>query len=108
MAVVIYPRISEKSYALATAANVYVFNVPSACNKIEVKKQVQNLYGVTVTTVNILNVRGKVKRIAKKSGRQTKGQRCDYQKAYVTLKKGQSIPIFAAEGQDKQAKKGKK
>jgi large subunit ribosomal protein L23 len=108
MNTIIYPRVSEKSYALATNSNVYVFNVPKDCNKIEVKKAIEGLYSVTVTTVNIMNTKGKVKRTVKKGGRQTNGRRSDYRKAYVTLKKGQSIPIFATEEKEKQPKKGKK
>lgn len=106
---IIYPRVSEKTYALASQANVYVFNVPRDANKIEVKKTVESLYKVTVVDVNILNISGKTKRVVKKTGRQTKAKRSDYKKAYVTVKKGQTIPVFATEEKDaKASKKDKK
>jgi large subunit ribosomal protein L23 len=104
---VITPRISEKGYALATKNNVYVFNVPKITNKIDVKKAVEKLYNVKVTDVNILNVAGKVKRSVKKGGRQSLGKRSDYKKAYVTLKAGQSIPVYATEEAAKAEKTGK-
>jgi large subunit ribosomal protein L23 len=94
---VIYPRISEKSYGMASNSNVYVFNVPDSCNKIEIQKMVETLYNVKVLTVNVLNTVGKPKRSVRKGGRQNKGQRADYKKAYVTVAKGQTIPVFAAE-----------
>ncbi len=105
---VITPRISEKGYALATKNNVYVFNVPKITNKIAVKKTIEKLYSVSVIDVNILNVAGKVKRSVKKGGRQSLGKRSDYKKAYVTLKAGQSIPVYAAEETEKAEKTDKK
>jgi large subunit ribosomal protein L23 len=104
----IYPRVSEKSYAGVNNLNVYVFNVPLAANKLEIKKTIETLYSVAVTNVNIVNTVGKPKRTVKKSGRQIKGQRAGYKKAYVTVKKGQTIPVFATEEKDKADKKDKK
>jgi large subunit ribosomal protein L23 len=94
---IIYPRVSEKSYAQASNSNVYVFNVPKSANKIEIKKTVETIYNVKVVEVNVLNTVGKPKRSVKKGGRQIKGRRSDYKKAYVTVTKGQTIPVFATE-----------
>jgi large subunit ribosomal protein L23 len=107
------PRISEKAYGIAQARNVYVFQVPVDAGKLEVAQAVTAQFGVHVIDVNILNVKGKVKRTIRRGGRPTMGKRADFKKAYVTVKAGQTIPIFAAED-DKPAekpaatKKGKK
>lgn len=95
MNLVITPRLTEKSYATADSLNTYVFNVPLTTNKIEVKKAVEALYGVSVVNVTILTTKGKVKRTVRKGGRQISGSRKDTKKAYVRLAKDQSIPIFA-------------
>lgn len=104
----IYPRVSEKSYAGVSALNVYTFNVPLAANKLEIKHSVETLYNVEVISVNVVNTIGKPKRTVKKSGRQIKGRRANYKKACVTVKKGQTIPVFASEEKDKEDKKGGK
>ena len=104
MSFVLFPRVSEKAYAQATGLNTYVFNVPLATNKIEVKKAVEAQYDVSVESVNIVRTQGKaVNRLVNNRGNRTKGKRTDYKKAYVVVKKGQTIPVFAAqeEGEDK-------
>ena len=90
------PRISEKSYALSQARNTYVFDVPVSANKMEIGKAVEAQFKVTVTEVNVMNVKGKVKRTVRKGGRPIMGKRANGRKAYVTLKDGDSIPVFAA------------
>jgi large subunit ribosomal protein L23 len=96
MSLIIFPRVSEKSYAQATDENTYVFNVPINAAKIEIKKAVKEQFSVDVLGVNIVKMLGKPKQSVKKGGRRTKGKRSDYKKAYVTVKKGQTIPVFAA------------
>lgn len=97
MSFVLYPRVSEKAYAQATALNTYVFNVPLTANKIEVKKLVQSQYDVTVVTVNMVRMAGKaVNRAVNNRGNRSVGKRNDYKKAYVTVAKGQTIPVFAS------------
>jgi large subunit ribosomal protein L23 len=96
MEIVIYPRLTDKTYANATSGNTYVFNVPLSANKIQVKEVVEQLYSVSVETVNIVRMIGKSKRTVRKGGRQLLGKRSNYKKAYVTVKKGQTIPVFAA------------
>ena len=95
--VALKPRLSEKSYA-QSQNNVYVFVVPADANKHSVARAVEAQFEVTVSEVNILNLKGKAKRtISKKGRRQLNGTSSDTKKAYVTLVKGQSLPIFAAE-----------
>jgi large subunit ribosomal protein L23 len=107
------PRISEKAYGIAQTKNVYVFQVPVDVGKLEVAQAVTAQFDVHVLEVNILNVKGKVKRTVRRGGRPIMGKRADFKKAYVTIKAGQTIPIFAAEDEkpaEKPAatKKGKK
>ncbi len=104
------PRISEKAYGVSEKLNTYVFQVPNDSNKLTVSDAVSMQFGVTVKSVNIVNVKGKVKRTFRKGGKANIGKRSDIKKAYVTLKEGDSISIFASEDDDKKSKKsgGKK
>lgn len=82
------PIVSERSMGLTTE-NKYSFYVDSKANKIEIKHAVQELFKVTVTDVNTMNVKGKTKRMGKYLGRTA-----DRKKAIVTLKEGDKIEIF--------------
>ncbi len=82
------PLITEKATEL-TAQNKYAFVVSKAANKIEVAKAVYAVYGVKAVSVNIICMDGKVVT----RGR-IRGQRKDWKKAIVTLKKGDSIKIY--------------
>jgi len=86
---VLKPKVSEKAIAMAENNNVYVFDVPGNTTKIEIKKAVSTHFKVQVEFVKTIIVKGKVKRFKKILGR-TK----DIKKAYVKLKKGDSIKIF--------------
>jgi large subunit ribosomal protein L23 len=93
---ILRPRLSEKSYGLSQLRNTYVFDVPTDANKMAVSDAVAAQYGVNVFSVNILNQNGKAMRTVRKGGRAVNGTRSDYKKAYVTLKQGESLPVFAA------------
>lgn len=82
------PRISEKAIALAEQG-VYVFDVPTSSNKIEVAKAVATKFKVEVVAVNMMIAKGKVKTFKRIIGRQN-----DTKKALVRLKAGQSIKLF--------------
>ncbi len=103
MNMLLSPRVSEKAYELSSEKNTFVFIVPLTANKIEVKKAVESEYSVEVVSVNILKQDGKKKAAIKgKRQRPGVGKRSDFKKAFVTLKEGQTIPVFAAqEGEDK-------
>jgi len=106
---VLKPRISEKTYSLAQANRTYVVEVPGDANKVTVAKAMAAQFGVTVETVNIINVKGKTKRTVRKGGRPSLGRRSDFKKAYVMLKEGESLPFFAeAEEESKDDKKATK
>lgn len=88
MSMQIAPHISEKAVAMAQNG-VYVFDVPTSANKISVAQAVEAAFKVEVTDVNMLVNKGKLKRFQK-----TTGRRKDVKKAYVKLKKGQTLAIF--------------
>ncbi len=89
--IVIKPVVSEKSYTLANASNKYTFLVENTVNKIEIKKEVESKYKVTVEGVNIVIRPGKMKRDWKSN---KKSRKSDVRKAIVTLKKGDKIDEF--------------
>lgn len=77
--IIIRPIISEKSM-LGTSMKKYTFEVAKSANKIEIAKAVEELFGVKVSKVNTLNVRGRLRR----HGR-TQGYTPSWKKAVVTL-----------------------
>jgi large subunit ribosomal protein L23 len=105
---ILRPRVSEKTYGLSQARNVYTFVVPGDATKHTVARAVAAQYDVTVEGVNIVNQEGKAKRTVRKGGRPVNGKRSDMKKAYVTLKEGQKLPIFQTEEDEKASKKAKK
>jgi large subunit ribosomal protein L23 len=102
------PRVSEKAYGLSLNSNVYVLQVPSDANKMTVAEAVSAQFGVTVTNVNIAVAKGKLKTTYRKRGGRTSGSRSDVKKAYVTLKSGDSIAVFASEEDQKTEKPAEK
>ncbi|MCC8159870.1 MAG: 50S ribosomal protein L23 [Oscillospiraceae bacterium] len=79
------PIISERSMATVldregNEIKKYTFEVPKTANKIEIKKAVEEVFGVKVAKVNTMNVLGKVKRMGRYEGR-----RASWKKAIVTL-----------------------
>ena len=88
--IIIAPVISEKSYD-QLEENVYVFKVNTSASKPEIRRAVETIFGVTVTKVNTLNRKGKVRRNRRSN---TVGKRADTKRAIVTLAEGDSIKIF--------------
>ena len=68
--------------------NKYLFWVNTVCNKIEIKKAIEDIYKVKVAAVNTVSMRGKLKRVRFAVGKTT-----DWKKAIVTLKDGSKIDI---------------
>lgn len=90
--VLVGPHVSEKGTMLADKHNQIVFKVIPDATKLEVKKAVENLFKVEVDNVQVVNVRGKMKRLG-----QNWGKRKNWKKAYVSLKEGQDIDFIGAE-----------
>ncbi len=85
--IVLAPVVTEKS-TQGSEFNQVTFRVARHATKPEIKQAVAELFGVKVTKVNTLNVRGKVKRF-----RGRLGKRSDYKKAIVTLAEGETIDV---------------
>jgi large subunit ribosomal protein L23 len=83
------PVLSEKAYD-GFADRRYVFEVAIGANRTEIKKAVEEVFGVKVEKVNTLRTLGKIKRQGKTSGRTR-----EVKKAYVQLKKdSKNIEFF--------------
>jgi len=87
--VIIKPLITEKSAVMKEYLNKVVFEVTPDANKIEIKKAVEDAFGVTVEAVNVINMKGKIKRLGRHLGK-----RRDWKKAIVTLSEDSSIEFF--------------
>lgn len=88
------PIISERSMEAVfdregNEIKKYTFEVPVTANKIEIKKAVEEVFGVKVAAVNTMRVMGKVKRMGRFEGR-----RPSWKKAIVTLEKGSKTIEF--------------
>ncbi len=94
MEIMIKPIVTEKATQLTERRNQYTFSVSPEANKYQIKTLVEKLYGVKVTSVNTVNVRGKNKSRWTKSGL-LRGKTTAYKKAYVTVGEGQTIDIFS-------------
>ncbi|MBK9218825.1 MAG: 50S ribosomal protein L23 [Uliginosibacterium sp.] len=84
--VLLAPQISEKATYVADKNEQIVFRVVSDATKPEIKAAVELLFKVQVDAVQVLNVKGKVKRFGRGVG-----QRKGWKKAFVCLKPGQEI-----------------
>ena len=69
----------------------YTFKVAGNANRISVKDAIEKHFGVTVTKVNVLNVKPKVKSDRTRRGKT--GRKAGYKKAIVRLKAGESIDL---------------
>jgi len=92
--VLIKPIVTEKSNKLTDKARTYSFRVGRKANKLEIKKAVEEFYGVTVIDVNTVVVPGKAKSRFTKAGF-ISGVKPAYKKAYVTVAEGDTIDLYA-------------
>ena len=86
--ILIRPVVSEKSYHQITE-NRYTFKVHPDAHKTQVRQAVEQVFGVTVTDVNVSKVPAKPKRRG-----MTSGARAGWKKAVVTVAEGQTIEAF--------------
>jgi large subunit ribosomal protein L23 len=94
MNILIRPIISEKMTGLGEKLNRYGFIVAKKANKIQIKKAIQDFYGVDVLAVNTMNYSGKETSRNTKSGI-IKGRKNSFKKAIVTLAQGDSIDFYS-------------
>ena len=94
MNILLKPIVTEKMTSQGDKFNRYGFIVTRNANKIEIKKAVEELYGVTVESVNTMRYGGKVKTRYTKSGVMT-GKSAATKKAVVTLAQGNTIDFYS-------------
>ena len=92
--ILIKPIVTEKSNKLTDARRIYSFRVNRKANKLEIKKAVEDFYGVSVVDVNTVVVPGKSKTKFTKAGF-ISGRKPAYKKAYITIAEGDTIDLYA-------------
>jgi large subunit ribosomal protein L23 len=84
---IVSPMVTEKSTNMSEQ-NKIVFKVPAGSNKINLKKNIEKIFKVNVTNINIINKQNRTKITRGKKVRVS-----GFKKAIITLKKGQSIDL---------------
>lgn len=86
---VIYGPLTTEKTTMLGEANQYVFRVNRAAGKIQVARAIEELYGVNVTDVNTVNIKGKQVNFGR-----TRGKQSDWKKAIVTVARGEKIDTY--------------
>ena len=94
MSILIKPIITEKATNDSELNNRYTFQVNKKANKVEIKKAVETVYGVSVEKVRTINVRPDRKTKFTKTGVQH-GKTNAVKKAIVQLAEGETIDLYA-------------
>lgn len=92
--VLIKPVVTEKVNKATDKFNRYYFIVDKKANKLEIKKAVEEFYGVTVADVNTAVMPGKAKFRFTKAGF-ISGKKPSYKKAIITIAEGETIDLYA-------------
>jgi len=95
MEILIKPLVTEKMTIQGEKLNRYGFVVDRRANKLEIKKAVEEMYGVTVKDVNTVNYHGKRKSRFTKAGLLT-GRTNHFKKAIVTLAGEDKIDFYSS------------
>lgn len=91
--ILVKPLISEKGTFLKEEAGQVTFFVRKDANKVQIKKAVEDAFGVTVEAVNVLVKKPRTKNFSRGRKRMA-GTVSGYKKAYVTLAPGSKIEFF--------------
>ena len=94
MDIIVKPVITEKMTEMGESLNRYGFIVNRKANKLQIKKAVEDLYGVEVVAVNTMTYRGKTKSRYTKTGIIT-GKTASYKKAIITVAEGETIDFYS-------------
>ena len=94
MGIIVKPLVTEKMTAITEKLNRFGFIVRPEANKLEIKKEVEALYNVTVVEVNTMRYSGKNKSRYTRSGI-INGRTNAFKKAIVTLKEGDTIDFYS-------------
>jgi large subunit ribosomal protein L23 len=89
--VIIRPIDTEKTRYQASDLDQYTFEVDRGANKIEVKRAIEEIYGVEVVSVNMMNMPAKAMR---RFGRRRIVRRAPWKKAVVTVAEGERLDVF--------------
>src|SRR6516165_2993055 len=92
--VLIKPILTEKANAQQEKLRRYAFRVDRRANKLEIKKAVEQFYGISVVDVNTTVVPAKAKTRSTKAGI-VEGRKPSYKKALITVAEGESIDLYA-------------
>ena len=84
--VILAPLVTEKSTRLKDTEGRLCFRVARDANKLEIRRSIEKLFSVKVSSVQTARVHGKVRRMGRNVGR-----RPDWKKAYVRLKPGEKM-----------------
>ena len=94
MGIIIKPIVTEKLTVQGEKLNQYGFIVDRKANKIQIKDAVEQMYNVSVASVNTVNYHGKKRARFSKSG-VLKGRDNHFKKAYVTLAGDDKIDFYS-------------
>ena len=86
------PVITEKANIQQERHNQYAFEVARSASKQEIRQAIEKLFGVSVLSLRVMNVRGKRRRMGMRVRRE--GRTAAWKKAIVTLPKGQTIDVI--------------
>ena len=94
MGIIVKPLVTEKMTSISEKSGRYGFIVSPKANKVEIKKEIETMYNVTVLSVNTINYAGKsMSRYTKKG--LVRGRKNAFKKAIVTLKEGDTIDFYS-------------
>jgi large subunit ribosomal protein L23 len=94
MDILLKPIVTEKMTDQSEKFNRYGFIVAKDANKVQIKKAVEEMYGVTVESVKTMIYNGKMKTRYTKSGIMT-GRTPVYKKAIITVAEGDTIDFYS-------------
>ncbi|MBN2442036.1 MAG: 50S ribosomal protein L23 [Spirochaetales bacterium] len=86
--IIIEPLVTEKSNTMRETGK-YEFKVDARANKKQIKRAIEEMFDVRPVKCNIINYKGKPKRV-----RYKRGYTAGWKKAIVTLVKGEKIAVF--------------
>ena len=90
--ILIEPHVSEKTTLLNQNSGQIAFKVRSDSNKKQIKRAVEEMFNVKVSSVKTVSVKGKKKRMGIRSGKTN-----DWKKAYIKLEEGQNLDFMNTE-----------
>lgn len=91
--IILEPILTEKALRLKDELNQYIFKVKENANKIEIKQALEKRFEVSVKSVRVMNVSGKIRQRFTRTGR-VSGYTSGFKKAIVTLEEGSKLDFL--------------